>query len=185
MLRGEFRRQDVADLIRNLLTVDVDLLAGQILVLRHVGQNRLNAFGHAAGNLVNLFILLFLGFLGCLGKRIVGLDLLRDCLGQLVHPVRVHLRDLLLRHEDIRGALLNRILEQCVDRVDLPAGFLSGGFEIRAVLLPHGGDLLLLAGGRIFDRFQDDKECDCDYNCENNDREELIFQFLQHGRFWG
>ena len=172
-------------MVGDLLAVGDDLFAGQILVLGHVGQDGLNALCQASRDFVDLFILLVLGFFRRLGQRVIGLNLVRDGLGELIHAVSVHLRHFLLRHEHIGSAFLDRVLQQCVDVSDLVPRVLGSSLDIRFGLGSQVIDLLLLANRHFINGLEEPKRSSDDHDRGQDYGGKLLFQFLPHCRNLG
>ena len=180
---GHLGSEHAADLVGDALTVTVDGLAGEILVLGHLAEDGGNFFRHAGRDLVDLFVLDFLRFLGCLRERIVGLDFVGDGLGELVDLLGVDLGEFLVGHQRIGLALGDRVLEQLVDGLDMAAGFFSRRFHLCVGLLTEGRDFGLLPGSEFSDSLLVEPEGDA----ENDDGSEehcgkLFFKLLPHDR---
>ena len=143
LILGEFSGEYIADLVGNALAVLGDRITRQVLIFRHFRENGLNAVRHAGGDLVHLLVLHLLRFLRRFGEGIVGHHLLGDGLGQGVHPLGIELLHLLVRTEHVGLALGDRVPEQLVGRLDLPAIFIRSSLE-RVVRLALPGDLGLL-----------------------------------------
>ena len=176
----EFGGEDVADLVGDALAVLGDGFAGEVLILRHFGEDRLDAVGHAGGNLVDLFVLHALGFLGAGGEWVVGLDLASDGFGQGVHALGVELLNLLVGAEHVGFATSDGVAEHSVGGFDLLAVFLGGGLE-RVVLFAERSQFGLLAGGHVGDGLVVKPERGAgDEDGRQKDRRKLLFKFLPH-----
>ncbi len=181
LVAGHLGGEHAADLVGNALAVFVDFLAGEILVLGHVGQNGRYSFGEPSAHFVDLLILDFLGLFRSLGDLAGGRDFFGNGFGELLDFFRIELGDFLVGHEDVGRAFRDGVFEKLVDGFNVTPGFLGGGLQLGFVFFAQGGDFILAFLVPIFHGLLIKEKTGTTKNeGGENDCGNLIFELLPH-----
>lgn len=80
-------------------------------------------------------------------------EFLGDSFGELVNLLGVDFGKFLIRHQGIGLALGDRVLQELVNRFNVPAGLFGGGLELSIRLRAQSVDFSLLLSGKFTDSF--------------------------------
>ena len=153
LIAGHLGREHAADLSGDALAIGVDRLTGEILVFRHLREDGGNFLCHAARYFIHLLVLQLLRLLWGLRQWAVRLNFLGDSFGELVNLLGVDFGKFLIRHQGIGLALGDRVLQELVNRFNVPAGLFGGGLQLSIRLRAQSVDFSLLLSGKFTDSF--------------------------------